>query len=94
MRNYCWHREKIIQGVTNLLNMTDSLLNDMLKLQIICTFKVDLKELDAALLRLGRLLARKEYKALPELDANLLDQRLGIKHHFAKPMKQLGLYNH
>jgi len=74
-----------IQGVTNLLNMTDGLLNDMLNLQIICTFNVDLKKLDSALLRPGRLLARKEFKALGELDANLLAQRLGIKHHFKKP---------
>lgn len=71
-----------IQGVTNLLNMTDGLLNDMLKLQIICTFNVDLKELDAALLRPGRLIARKEFKALGEIEANLLAQSLGIKHHF------------
>lgn len=74
-----------IQGVTNLLNMTDGLLNDMLNIQIICTFNVDLRKLDSALLRPGRLIARKEFKALSELDANLLGQRLGIKHHFKKP---------
>lgn len=74
-----------IQGVTNLLNMTDGLLNDMLNLQIICTFNVDLRKLDSALLRPGRLLARKEFKPLSVLDANLLGQRLGIKKHFNKP---------
>lgn len=74
-----------IQGVTNLLNMTDGLLNDLLNVQIICTFNVDLKKLDSALLRPGRLLARKEFKPLSELDANLLAQRLGIKHTFTKP---------
>ncbi|MEO8150096.1 MAG: AAA family ATPase [Bacteroidia bacterium] len=74
-----------IQGVTNLLNMTDGLLNDMLNLQIICTFNVDLSRLDSALLRPGRLIARKEFKALAELDANLLAQRLGIKYHFDQP---------
>ena len=74
-----------IQGITNLLNMTDGILNDMLNLQIICTFNVDLKKLDSALLRPGRLIARKEFKKLAELDANLLAQRLGIKHHFTKP---------
>ncbi|MHB8259419.1 MAG: AAA family ATPase [Bacteroidia bacterium] len=74
-----------IQGVTNLLNMTDGLLNDMLNLQIICTFNVDLKKLDSALLRPGRLIARKEFKALSVIDTNRLAQRLGIKHHFKKP---------
>jgi hypothetical protein len=72
-----------IQGVTNLLNMSDGLLNDMLNLQIICTFNVDLRKLDSALLRPGRLIARKEFKPLPELEANILAQRLGIK----KPIK-------
>jgi len=71
-----------IQGVTNLLNMTDGLLNDMLNLQIICTFNVDLRKLDSALLRPGRLIARKEFKALSEIDANVLGKRLGIDHHF------------
>ena len=73
-----------IQGVTNLLNMSDGLLNDMLNLQIICTFNVNLKKLDSALLRPGRLIARKEFRKLSELDANVLAQRLGIKHHFKK----------
>jgi hypothetical protein len=81
-----------IQGVTNLLNMTDGLLNDMLNLQIICTFNVDLRRLDSALLRPGRLLARKEFKALSELDANLLAQRLGIKHHFKGPASLSEIY--
>jgi len=81
-----------IQGVTNLLNMTDGLLNDMLKLQIICTFNVDLKELDAALLRPGRLIARKEFKALGEIEANLLAQSLGIKHHFKAPATLSEIY--
>ena len=71
-----------IQCVTNLLNMTDGLLNDRLKLQIICTFNVELKHLDAALLHPERLIARKKFVALQELDANLLAQRLGIKYHF------------
>jgi hypothetical protein len=81
-----------IQGVTNLLNMTDGLLNDMLKLQIICTFNVDLKELDAALLRPGRLIARKEFKALGEIEANLLAQSLGIKYNFKSPATLSEIY--
>ncbi len=82
-----------IQGVTNLLNMTDGLLNDMLKLQIICTFNVAANKLDSALLRPGRLLARKEFKPLSELDANILAQRLGINHHFRKPVSLSEIYS-
>lgn len=84
--------ENRIQGITNLLNMTDGILNDMLKLQIICTFNVELKQLDPALLRPGRLIARKEFKALNELDANLLAQRLGINFRFRKPTALSEIY--
>jgi hypothetical protein len=75
-----------VQGVSNLLNLTDGLLNDMLKVQIICTFNVKLRELDKALLRPGRLLARKEFKMLSAIDANLLASKLKVKHHFTKPV--------
>jgi len=86
------HNEGRVQGITNLLNMSDGLLNDMLKLQIICTFNVELKQLDAALLRPGRLIARKEFKALPELEANILAKRLGVKYHFEEPATLSEIY--
>lgn len=82
-----------VQGITNLLNMTDGLLNDMLHLQVVCTFNVGLRKLDSALLRPGRLLARKEFKSLSVLDANLLGQRLGIKKHFTKPTSLGEIYS-
>jgi ATP-dependent 26S proteasome regulatory subunit len=81
-----------VVGITNLLNMTDGILNDMLKLQIICTFNVKVKELDKALLRPGRLIARKEFKAMTALDANRLAQQLGVKHHFEKPATLAEVY--
>ncbi len=74
-----------IQGITNLLNMSDGILNDLLNLQIICTFNVSVKKLDSALLRPGRLIARKEFKPLSVIDANRLAQRIGVKHHFTAP---------
>lgn len=82
-----------VQGITNLLNMSDGLLNDMLNMQIICTFNVELEKLDNALLRPGRLIARKEFKRLPEFEANLLAQRLGIKHHFEGPATLSEIYS-
>ena len=81
-----------VQGITNLLNMSDGLLNDILNMQIICTFNVELEKLDDALLRPGRLIARKEFKRLPEFEANLLAQRLGIKHHFTAPATLSEIY--
>jgi len=81
-----------IQGITNLLNMTDGLLNDMLKIQIICTFNVNLKQLDKALLRPGRLTARKEFTALPAWEANILAHQLGIKYVFDQPATLAEIY--
>jgi hypothetical protein len=51
-------------GITNLLNLTDGILNDILSIQIIATFNTDLGELDDALLRPERLIARKEFTNL------------------------------
>lgn len=48
------------QIVSNLLNITDGLLNDATKIQVIATFNMDKKNIDKALLRPGRLL--KEWK--------------------------------
>ena len=51
-------------GITNLLNLTDGLLNDILNVQIIATFNTQLSNIDKALLRPERLMARKEFEAL------------------------------
>ncbi len=87
------HESGRVQGISNLLNMTDGLLNDMLNLQIICTFNVKIKELDKALLRPGRLIARKEFRPMTVLDANRLGQQIGIKHHFTKPATLAEVYS-
>lgn len=64
-------------GITNLLNITDGLLNDMLTIQVIATFNTELSNIDEALLRPERLIARKEFKALKKVDAQLLSDSLG-----------------
>jgi hypothetical protein len=81
-----------VQGISNLLNMTDGILNDMLNIQIICTFNVRVRELDKALLRPGRLIARKEFRSMSVLDANRLAQQLGVKHTFTKPATLAEVY--
>ena len=66
-------------GITNLLNITDGLLNDMLSIQVIATFNTELKNIDEALLRPERLIARKEFKKLKKEDAQELATLLDIK---------------
>ena len=59
-------------AVSLLLNLTDGLLSDGLGLKFICTFNDDVKNIDAALLRKGRLVSKYEFKALCIEKANEL----------------------
>lgn len=59
------HGQGRTTGITNLLNSTDGILNDILGLIVIATFNTDIHNIDEALLRPGRLLARKEFKNIP-----------------------------
>ena len=63
-------------GISNLLNMTDGLLNDILGLMVIATFNTELAKIDPALLRPQRLLARKMFKKMPRERAEKLAETL------------------
>jgi hypothetical protein len=65
-------------GISNLLNLTDGLLNDILKIQIIATFNTKISNLDEALLRPERLIARKEFKSLSKVDVYKLIEAVDI----------------
>lgn len=66
-------------GISNLLNITDGILNDILGLMVIATFNIDINKIDSALLRPGRLVARKEFKKLDKQRAEALASTLGIE---------------
>jgi SpoVK/Ycf46/Vps4 family AAA+-type ATPase len=66
-------------GISNLLNMTDGLLNDILGLMVIATFNTELSKIDSALLRPQRLLARKMFKKMPKDRAEKLASELNIE---------------
>lgn len=65
-------------GISNLLNMTDGILNDMLGLMVIATFNTPISKIDSALLRAGRLIARKEFHKLSEKQARKLADALKV----------------
>jgi SpoVK/Ycf46/Vps4 family AAA+-type ATPase len=75
-------------GISNLLNITDGILNDILGLMVIATFNIEISKIDSALLRPGRLLARKEFKKMDELQTENLAAALGIE----KPETDLNKY--
>lgn len=66
-------------GISNLLNMTDGILNDMLGLMVIATFNTEISKIDSALLRPGRLIARKEFTKISELDSHKLAKAINIE---------------
>jgi len=80
-------------AVANLLNLTDGLLSDVFNVQIICTFNTDIKNLDKALLRKGRLIAMYEFKELETSKAQALSNKLGSKEIIKSPMILSEIYN-
>lgn len=70
--------ENVKQSVANLLNLTDGLLSDCLRIQVICTFNTELDKLDPALLRKGRLLAKHDFDLLTKEQAKAVCERFEI----------------
>jgi len=58
-------------GITNILNMSDGLLADAFDINLICTFNSPVSEIDAALLRSGRLQVHYEFR---ELSADIVEK--------------------
>ena len=80
-------------GVSNILNITDGILSDILKIQIVATFNMDKAKIDTALLRKGRLIAEHKFDALPVDDSNNLLKSLGKEANASKPMTLTEIYN-
>ena len=66
-------------SVSSLLNATDGLLGDHLRLQILCTTNAPVRELDVALTRPGRLVGVREFGRLAPAQARRLAQAKGLK---------------
>jgi len=80
-------------SVSSLLNIADGVLSDLLNIQIICTFNTQLTNIDQALLRKGRILARYEFKSLTADKANELLKDLHFGHKTDKPMLLADVFN-
>lgn len=81
-------------GITNLLNLTDGILNDIFNIQIIATFNTKLQNLDQALLRPERLLARKEFNELTIQHGKELAKHLEIdEERITKKMSLAEIYS-
>ena len=80
-------------GVSNILNITDGILSDILNIQIVATFNMDKKKIDEALLRKGRLIAEHKFDALSIEDSQALIDHLGFDYTTDKPMTLTEIYN-
>ena len=80
-------------GVSNILNMTDGIMGDIMKIQIICSFNMNRNKIDSALLRKGRLIAEHKFDALDVDHSNKLLSKLGSKSTTDKPLTLAQIYN-
>lgn len=81
-------------AVTNLLNLSDGIIGDALRIQIITTFNTDFKNIDPAILRKGRLLSLYEFKELEIEKAQNLLTSLGSQETITRPMTLADIYNY
>ena len=81
------------QSLANLLNLGDGLLSDALKIKVICTFNAELQNIDDAILRKGRLVARYEFKELELSKTQKLLSHLGKEIIAEHPMTLADIYN-
>ena len=80
--------------VSSLLNMTDGILGDVLKLNIIVTYNCQRTEIDEALLRRGRLKAEHSFKLLTKDQAKHLVQTLKLDVEVESDMSIADIYNY
>ena len=80
-------------AVSNLLNITDGLIGDAIKIQAICTFNTKIENIDSALLRKGRLIVEHKFKKLSIDNAQKLLDNLKIEHKATEPMTLAEIYN-
>ena len=72
--------------------MTDGILSDDLGIKFICTFNEDMKNIDPALLRKGRLVSKYEFKPLEIPKAQAILEERGIEATLAKPLSLAELF--
>lgn len=67
------------QAIANILNITDGILADIYNIHFIFTFNMDIRKIDQALLRKGRLTMKYEFKELSKEKVAKLAKKLGVE---------------
>ena len=79
-------------AVSNVLNLTDGLLSDCLKISIVATFNTKEGNIDEALTRKGRLLMSYKFDKLAAVKATALLKKLGHEIEVKEPMTLADIY--
>ena len=86
--------ENMFNGaISNILNMSDGLLSDIMNIKFICTFNADVNKIDPALLRKGRCYAKYEFGDLSEEKVQKLNDKYDLGIEEIKPMTLAAIYN-
>lgn len=81
-------------GTQNILGMTDGFLRDCMKMRIICTFNCDLKKIDPALMRKGRLYFEYHFGKLSIKDGQRLADYCELDIKIENEMTLAEVFNH
>lgn len=76
--------------IGTLLNISEGILGDALKLRFICTFNAPIGKIDSAVIRKGRTHVKYEFKALSYDKARVLADKLGVTLPEKKNAKNFG----
>ena len=89
-------RDRNVSGnansVSNILNLTDGILGECLKIQIVATFNTEREQIDKALLRKGRLITDYKFENLSIKKSNKLLKKIGVSGKVDKPMSLADIY--
>lgn len=80
-------------AVSNLLNLSDGLLSDCLNIQIVCTFNCDVRDIDPALTRKGRLISMYKFEKLSIDKAQALSNSFGYSTEITNEMTLTEIIN-
>lgn len=80
-------------AVTDLLNVSDGFLGDVLRMHIICTINCNVDRIDPALMRPGRLVTIREFIRLSPVDASTLAKAKDLPYDFEREYSLAELYN-
>lgn len=85
--------ETTTQVASTILNLTDGFMNDVLGMQVVCTFNIERDQIDPAFMREGRLIAEYRFEKLKKDKANALCSKLGLEPDFTDDASLAEVYN-